>query len=113
MNMNDPFGRLARRRQTEYEAMKTSLQKSGIDTPEKARELVRESRERIYKTAGIAVVVCILLVAAFPQLLPVAVCLAVLVLVLCFKSLVNGKGYIERYIEEELSGEKEEELSDK
>ena len=103
MNINDPFGRMERRRQADYETMRTSLRNNGIDTPEKARKLVQESRERIYKTAGVAVVVCLLLGVALPKILPVTLCLMVLILVLCFKSLANGKNYIERYIEEELS----------
>ncbi len=112
MNMNDPFGRMSRRREAEYESMKTSLRKNGINTPEKARKLIVESRKRINKTAGIAVVLFLLLAVALPKFLPVTLCLAILALVLCFKSNVNGKVFIERYIEEELSvneGEKGEE----
>lgn len=107
MKLNDPFGRMERKHEAEYEAMRTSLRKSGINNPIKARELIRESKERIYKTVGIVLVIFLLFVAAFPKTLPVALCITVLILVMCFKSLVSGKRYIERYIEEELSGNKD------
>ena len=109
MKLNDPFGRMARRRETEYEAMKSSLYKNGINTPAKARKLLRDSRERIYKTAGVVGVVCIPLIVAFPKAFLVNLSLTLLILVMCFKALAGGKGHIERYIEEELSGKTDEE----
>ena len=49
MKLNDPFGRMERKREVEYEALRTTLRESGINNPEKARELIRDSRQRFYK----------------------------------------------------------------
>lgn len=111
MKMNDPFGRMERKQQADYDDMVSSLRKNGINTPEKARELIRKSREKIFKTAGVAVVLAILLSVAFPKAFPVVVCFAALMLAMCFKSLVNGKKYVERYIDEELAESDDEKTS--
>ena len=104
MNMSDPFGRMAARREAEYESFKKSLHRDGIKTPEQARQLLVDSRQRIYRTVAIVIALFLIVVVALPNTFPVAVCFLVLILIFCFKSQVSGKACVERYIEEELSG---------
>lgn len=102
MKLNDPFGRMERRHQTGYEAMRKSLERAGITTPEAAREIIRQSQKRVMNILVVVLITLLLVILIFPKATPLVIFLAVLVAVWLFNSTVNGKRYIERYIDEEL-----------
>lgn len=102
MKFNDPFGRMERRHQAGYEAMRDSLRRGNITSPEAAREIIRQSQKRVMNILGVIVVLLLLVILLLPKATPLAVCFALLAAVWLFNSTVNGKQYIERYIDEEL-----------
>ena len=60
MKLNDPFGRMERRHQVGYEALRDSLHRNKIFTEEGARKLIRDTKMRALKFvvgAGAATVV--------------------------------------------------------
>lgn len=107
MKLNDPFGRQERRHQFGYESMRDTMRRGGITTPEEAREIIENSKKRALNFLGAGLVLFLLAALLLPKSLPVTICLAVLFAVWIGNSTVNGKRYIERYIDEELSKPKE------
>lgn len=102
MKLNDPFGRMERRHKAGYEAMRNSLVRGDITSPQAARELIKKSRKRAVKVFGAAVLLFLLVLIALPKAIPVALFLLLFLAVWLVNSSVNGQRYIERFIEEEL-----------
>jgi hypothetical protein len=105
MNINDPFGRLAKRHQTGYESIRASLQQAGINTPQAAREIIRKTNIRSLKIVGSCLLALLLIAALLPKMLPVALGIAFLILVWITTWVINGRRYIKRYIDEDLNPE--------
>ncbi|TKB25462.1 hypothetical protein FCL47_13020 [Desulfopila sp. IMCC35006] len=102
MKFNDPFGRIENRHQLGYESMRDTMRNSGIDTPDEAWEIVRQSKKRALKYLGIGTVVLLLVTWVLPKLMPVTLSLAVFLVVWIASSTINGQRYIQRYIDDEL-----------
>jgi len=102
MNLNDPFGRLERKHQRGYEMMRDVMSKGGVDTPYAAQEIIRQSKTRAVKFLAIGLVLFVLVIWLVPKALMVAFCLLLFLVVWVITSTLNGKRYIERYIDEEL-----------
>lgn len=102
MKLNDPFGRLELRHQTGYETMRDTMRSSGIDTPEAAREVIRESKKRAMKYIGWGMAVLLPMMLLLPKLLPVTFSLALFLVAWVAKSFISGQSYIQRYIDEDL-----------
>lgn len=108
MKLNDPFGRMERRHQVGYEALRDSLNRNNIDTVEGARKIIRDTKMRAFKFvvgAGAALLLTYLLVPSF--LIGVGA-VVVLAGVWVITWTVNAERYVRRYIEEELSGDRPE-----
>ena len=103
MKLNDPFGRLELRHQKGYETMRDTMRSSGIDTPEAAREVIRDARKRATQYIAWGLMVLLPMMLLLPEMLPVTVSLAFFLVVWVVKSAQNGQRYIQRYIDEELS----------
>jgi Flp pilus assembly protein TadB len=102
MNLNDPFGRMARKHQRGYEMMRDVMRKGAVDTPYAAQEIIRQSKTRAVKFLAIGLVLFLLVIWLVPQAFMVAFCLLLFLVVWVLTSTINGKRYIERYIDEEL-----------
>lgn len=102
MKLSDPFGRMERRHQVGYETMREALNSSGIDTVEKAGHLIRQSKTRMIRFLGIVLIILFLIFLFLPNMLPIALGLAVFLAVWAITSTVNGIRYIQRYIEEDI-----------
>lgn len=103
MKLNDPFGRLELRHQTGYEAMRDTLRSSGIETPEAAREVIRQSKKRAIKYIGVGMAVLLPMMLLLPKLAPVTASLAFFLVAWVVNSAINGHRYIRRYINEDLN----------
>jgi len=102
MKLNDPFGRLESQHQTGYESTRDSMQNSGIDTPEAAKELIRQSKKRALNFIGGGIILLLPVILLLPKAMPIALSLALFWVVWVVKSTLNGQRYIKRYINEEL-----------
>ncbi len=102
MKFNDPFGRVERRHQIGYESMRDTMRRSGINTPQAAREIIRQSKTRSLKFLGVTMVLLLSVIWLVPKAMPMAFALALLMVIWVVSSAVNGRNYIQRYIDEEL-----------
>lgn len=102
MNFNDPFGRMARRHQAGYEAMRDALLRSGIETPEAAWEIFSQAKRRGLNFIGIGSAILLMVTVILPQALPITLGLGLLLIAWVISSTINGRRYIMRYINEDL-----------
>lgn len=103
MKFNDPFGRMERRHQLGYESMRDSLRRGNIDTPEAAMELIKTSKQRALKLLGVGLLLFLVALIFMPNAMPLAFGLLLFLVVWVTTSTTNGKRYIQRYIDEELT----------
>lgn len=105
MNLNDPFGRVKKQREKEYQALYKTLQEAGITHRHEAEQL-RETLAKRGKTGLlIAVPLTLILALLLPQFKLVIIALGLLVSAWLFKTTTRSREHIKRYIEEELSDE--------
>lgn len=104
MKLNDPFGRLERRHQVGYETVRDSLNRNNIDTVEGARTIIKDTKKRALKFVVAAIAVALLTYLLLPKALLVVGGVIVLAVAWVIAWTINGERYINRYIEEELSG---------
>jgi len=102
MKLNDPFGRMERKHQRGYELMRDAMRKSGVNTPHAAQEIIKQSKTRAMKFLAIGVALFFLVILLVPKAMVVAFCMLLFLVLWVFTSMINGKRYIERYIDEEL-----------
>lgn len=107
MKFNDPFGRMASRHQRGYESMRDTLRNGGINTPDAAWEIIRQSKKRAQLYIGFAMAAFLLAALLWPEGRPLALSLLLFFIVWIATSAVNGQRYIRRYIDEEIERHKE------
>jgi len=107
MNFNDPFGRVQRKQQRNYESLRLSLQKCNVTNRDDAQALVEKIRWR--GIWGLAVIVPLFLVLALvlPQLRFLVLACGVLFVYWWRKTSTKSQEYIKRYIREELVDDEE------
>ena len=96
MKMSDPFGRMERRHQAGYEAMRDALSSANINTPDKAREIMQQSKSRAVKFIFLFSIVLIAVGSFFPDGIAIALAVAIFLMVWVISSTVNGHRYIRR-----------------
>ncbi|SEG29271.1 hypothetical protein [Marinobacterium lutimaris] len=101
MKLNDPFGRMARRREREYESLKQALLKANMTDAQKAADL-RDNLAKRSKT-GLMVVIPIIVIMAlvFREYAIFALAFGVLAILWLTNTSRRGQEYINRYIAEE------------
>lgn len=107
MKLNDPFGRLEKRHQASYEMMRDAMQRGGIDTEQAAQDVITQSKNRSLKFSSVVLAILLLILCLFPKYMPFLACLAVIMIIWAVKSMISGKRYVDRYIEEEIKGKAE------
>ncbi|WP_426416364.1 hypothetical protein [Aestuariirhabdus sp. LZHN29] len=105
MQLNDPFGRMATKRQREYEVVRQSLQGSDVNTLQAGQALLANIRNR-----GKWMVLCALPATLIPALIFQTFALAfivtgVLFIAWTYSTTRNGLTYVQRYIDEELANQ--------
>lgn len=93
---------MERRHDAGYKAMRDSLIRSGIKSPEEAQDIIKQSKKRAQKILGVGVVIFLLIVVLWPKAAAAAFCLWFFMLIWVGNSAVNGKRYIQQYIDEEM-----------
>ena len=102
MKLNDPFGRMEKKHQAAYQMMREAMRNGGVTTVEAAQDVIKRSKNRTFKFLAVVLAVLLLILALFPRYMAAIACLAVIFIVWGIKSMVNGRGYVQRYIDEEL-----------
>ena len=109
MNLNDPFGRVARREQQEYESLRDSLKESGVNSRSDADVILERIRARGTKIVTVIAIITLLVALLYPGALTVSLIFAGLALLWVFKMTKNARQHIQRYIDEEISGSNSQE----
>lgn len=104
MKINDPFGRMERRHQIGYEAVRDSMLRNNINTPAAARGIIKDTQKRAVKFVAAAVVIAVLTYLLLPKTIIVVGPAALLIGAWVVNWTINAARYINRYIDEELSG---------
>lgn len=102
MKLNDPFGRLEKKHQAAYEMMREAMQKAGINTVQAAQDVIVRSKNRTVKFLIVVLAVLLLALGLFPRFMLAIACLALIIVAWGIKSMLNGRTYVQRYIDEEL-----------
>ncbi|WP_299197519.1 hypothetical protein [uncultured Amphritea sp.] len=103
MNLADPFGRTKARRQKEYESLRASLIKAEISTIAQAEALQADVQRKKRWSIVVAIVATTLLSLLFTEFRIILISLGALFCFWVYKVTGNGKEYIQRYVDEELS----------
>ena len=107
MNLNDPFGRLQSKRQKEYESLRDSLKETGLDNLADAQALLDKIQRRGRWGLTMIVPTTLLLALILPQLRALVLICGALAVFWLFKTVLNSRKYVKRYIQEELGGSSE------
>ncbi|MGI9537631.1 MAG: hypothetical protein ACR2PB_11210 [Desulfocapsaceae bacterium] len=108
MKLNDPFGRMERRHQVGYEAVRDSMFRNNIDTVTGARTIIKDTKKRAFKFVVAAIVAGLLTYLLLPKALVAVGAVIALAGAWVTAWTINGERYINRYIEEELSSDRKE-----
>lgn len=103
MKLNDPFGRMERRHQVGFEAVRDSLRRNNVDTVEAAQKIIKDTKIRALKFLALAVVVLLLSYLLIPGAMLAVAAVVILAGAWVIAWTMNGERYIKRYIQEELS----------
>ncbi len=103
MRLNDPFGRMERRHQVGYEALRDSLHRNKIHTEEGARKVIRDTKMRALKFVVGAGAIVLLTYLLLPGFLIGVGAVVVLAGAWVVTWTINGERYVNRYIEEEIT----------
>lgn len=100
MKLNDPFGRMSRRREREYASLRQSLLKAGFTDRNKAEALIQSLRQR--SRIGLWVVIPLTLIASlvFREYAIFTLAFGALATLWLVNISRRGQEYINRYITE-------------
>ncbi len=104
MKLNDPFGRMAVKRQKEYEVVRESLQNTKINDRATGEALLADIRQRGKKMILVIVPIALALALLFPDVWIAFIAVAVIFVAWVITTTRNGLQCVQRYIDEELSG---------
>jgi len=103
MSLNDPFGRLKRRDEAGYEAVKAALVRAGVRDRDAAQRVIARTRTRVLLFIGGVCAALLPALVLWPRLAPVLVAGALLLMAVAVDSLVKGRRHVRRYIDEEVA----------
>ena len=106
MSFTDPFNRVSCKRDKEYHAFQEQLKLAGIDTEEKARSVLRQSRKNMLGIGAIIITISLLIVLIWPNLVGMTAVFSGLLLLWLLITMTRGQKMITRYIRQEFSGKK-------
>lgn len=107
MNFNDPFGLLQSKRQKQYESLRDSLKKLGLNNLDDAHALLEKLQRRGIWGLAIIVPVTLLLALLLPGLRAFIMTCGALAVFWLYKTTLNSREYVKRYIQEELADQNE------
>ncbi len=101
MKINDPFGRVSRRNQQQYDTFRQQLREMGVDNADQCRTFTRNATLSFVKIATVILAASLITIVALPKLTaPIAV-IDVLVLLWLAGSYVQLRVQMNRYRREE------------
>ena len=111
MKLNDPFGRLEKKHQAAYQMMREAMQRGGIDSIQAAQDVIARSKNRTLKFLAVVLAVLLLALAVFPRFMIAIAFLALMIIAWAVNSMISGRRYVQRYIDEELRADAQDQDS--
>jgi len=102
MSLNDPFGRVRQKQQSNYDTLRESLKRAGVNSRDDAERVQTRIRRRTWRALWVVLLILVPVVWLFPQAGTVGIVLGALVLLWVFVTALSGQRHVKRYIEEEL-----------
>ena len=104
MNLNDPFNRHSKQQQKEYIAFCSSI-KGTIKSEQDADALLKNMQKRSQFFTLLIVITDLVIVLLVPEVKYILIVFSAVILLWMWTTILKGKGFIRRYIAEELSNE--------
>lgn len=108
MKLNDPFGRMARRNEREYDSLATSLQSAGMTDPQQAEDLLVKLEKRTRTGLSIIIPAALVLLVLFRDYWMFIAAFTLLICIWLIKTTQKARVYIRRYVDEYLTEPKAE-----
>ena len=106
MSFTDPFNRIGRKREKEYLAFHEQLIKAGLDTEEKANEMLQKSVGRMLRLGAMVVVVTLLVSLIWPNLMGIVIVCGSLILLWLVTTMVRGQRMMKKFIQQEFASKR-------
>ncbi|MBR9885671.1 MAG: hypothetical protein GYB21_19335 [Oceanospirillales bacterium] len=101
MKLNDPFGRMARRREREYQSLCESLKQAGLTDRAKAEELRDNLSKRTKQGLWFVLPIIVILALVLRTYAVYVLAFGALIVLWLTNTTQRGTEYLNRYIEEE------------
>ncbi|MDH3639510.1 MAG: hypothetical protein OES09_13775 [Gammaproteobacteria bacterium] len=102
MSLNDPFGRVRQKQQSNYDTLRESLKRAGVNSRGDAQRVQARIRQRAWLALLVVALILAPMVWLFPGSSTIGVVLGTLILLWVWVTARNGHRHVQRYIEEEL-----------
>lgn len=104
MSLNDPFGRKARRDESNFRSLRDSLRAAGVNDLAGAQRCLTDIRRNALRFGALIIAGALLVSVLLPAYIGPTITLAVLALFWLLATTLHGWRHVKRYIAEELSG---------
>ena len=101
MQLNDPFGRVSRRRQQAYAVLRAQLEAQGIKDNAGIQAFATDTRKTALRLAALVIGVALLFGVLFPNAIGVITVVGGLILVWLFTSYLQTRMLLRRYRNEQ------------
>lgn len=97
MNLNDPFGRVARKNRRGYQALRAQLQEAGVTDVQALSGVVRQSRQSMTRLVAGLLGVAAVAALIFPGLATAVSLVAAMLLIGVIASYLQVRAHLNRY----------------
>ena len=101
MSFTDPFNRVSCKRDKEYLVFHDQLTQAGIDTEEKAREVMQKSRNSMLGAAAVVIAAALLISLIWSNLAGIAFVFGCLILLWLLVTMSRGQRMMRQFIKQE------------
>ena len=105
MNINDPFGRRAQKQERDYASLRQTLKTAGVKTATDVQRCERNIKRNAAVMVALSVFSVVLAALLYRPVLGLVIVLAATVVLWIIVNLVRVRGYLRRYLAEEVEGE--------
>ena len=102
MKIDDPFGRKARKQESNYVSLREALKQAGVETAADVRHCARNITRNAVVMVVLSLLSVLLAALMYPAALGVVAVLAAVVMLWVAVTTLNGRRHLQRYLREEI-----------